>query len=420
MSLTIAIPLDLPDVTVLSHEMNQAGHWLITVESTLNHATCRKCGRTITAFHGHDDWITLRHLSILGHPVFLRLRPKRYQCPSCAGKPTTTQQLAWADPNTPQTSAYARSLLLQLINSTIEDVCWKERIGYDAVVGVVDRYIGTQADWTACGPLGVLGLDEIALKKGHRDFVVIVTARGADGRTTVLAVVPDRKKETVKQFLQGIPPAMQATIQTVCTEMYDGYITAVNEALPGAMVVVDRFHVAKAYRDAADTLRKQEVKRLKKELPQQDADQLKGTLWAFRKNQADLEADEATIRDGLLMHSPALQQAYTFREDLTAIFEQPLSKAEAIGQIQAWQARVRASGLTCFDSFLTTLDNWLDEITNYFVDRQTSGFVEGLNNKIKVIKRRCYGIFNIHHLFQRIYLDLEGYRLFRQSCGGYP
>ena len=54
----------------------------------------------------------------------------------------------------------------------------------------------------------------------------------------------------------------------------------------------------------------------------------------------------------------------------------------------------------------------MDEITNYFLDRQTSGFVEGLNNKIKVIKRRCYGILNVKHLFQRIYLDLSGYTLF--------
>jgi transposase len=73
---------------------------------------------------------------------------------------------------------------------------------------------------------------------------------------------------------------------------------------------------------------------------------------------------------------------------------------------------VSKRGLTCFDSFLTTLENWMDEITNYFVGRQTSGFVEGFNNKVKVLKRRCYGITNLTHLFRRLYLDLEGYRLF--------
>jgi transposase len=58
------------------------------------------------------------------------------------------------------------------------------------------------------------------------------------------------------------------------------------------------------------------------------------------------------------------------------------------------------------------LDNWWEEITNNFIDRASSGFVEGLNNKLKVLKRRCYGIFNLKHLFKRIYLDLEGYHLF--------
>jgi transposase len=61
---------------------------------------------------------------------------------------------------------------------------------------------------------------------------------------------------------------------------------------------------------------------------------------------------------------------------------------------------------------LTTLETYLDEITNYFLRRDSSGFVEGLNNKVKVLKRRCYGLRNLAHLFQRLFLDLEGYRLF--------
>ena len=77
-----------------------------------------------------------------------------------------------------------------------------------------------------------------------------------------------------------------------------------------------------------------------------------------------------------------------------------------------WAHKVRRSVLTCFDEFLTTLDNWLGEIINYFVNRLNSGFVEGLNNKVKTIKRRCYGILKVTTLFQRLYLDLEGYRRF--------
>jgi transposase len=100
------------------------------------------------------------------------------------------------------------------------------------------------------------------------------------------------------------------------------------------------------------------------------------------------------------------------REELTAIFETAHSKVSGATAIKRWMKKVRCSGLSCFDSFLKTLENWLDEITNYFVARLTSGFVEGFNNKVKVLKRRCYGITNLKHLFQRLYLDLEGYRLF--------
>jgi transposase len=73
---------------------------------------------------------------------------------------------------------------------------------------------------------------------------------------------------------------------------------------------------------------------------------------------------------------------------------------------------VRKSGLTCFDAFLETLDTWWESITAFFVGRVNSGFAEGLNNKLKVLKRRCYGLVNQQHWFQPIFLDLEGYRLF--------
>ena len=89
-----------------------------------------------------------------------------------------------------------------------------------------------------------------------------------------------------------------------------------------------------------------------------------------------------------------------------------LTKDQAKQRLLKWADKVRHSLLTCFDTFLTTLDNWLDEIANYFIKRLSSGFVEGLNNKVKTLKRRCYGILRVITLFQRLYLDLEGYRQF--------
>lgn len=408
----ISLPLDIPDVRVLDVKTNKAGDYIITVESTLNSAKCRKCGREITGFHGHDKWITLRHLPILGSRVYIRLRPKRYMCPYCSGKPTSTQKLSWYEPKSPHTKAYEQHVLLQLVNSTIQDVSLKERLGYDAVEGVVGRYIDYQVNWEQFRRLDVLGLDEIALKKGHGDYVVIVSSRLANDRVVLLGVLPNREKETVKEFLNSIPKRLQRTIHTVCTDMYTGYVNAAEEVLSEAIVVIDRYHIARKYRDCADTLRKKELKRLKNELPEEAYKSLKGVMWPFRKKQAELTQEEAELLEHLFTYSPDLKLAYTLREELTSIFEQHLTKAEATAAIKAWRKKVEESRLTCFDSFLTTLDNHLDEITNYFINRHSSGFVEGLNNKIKVLKRRCYGLLNLDHFFQRLFLDLEGYRLF--------
>lgn len=228
----------------------------------------------------------------------------------------------------------------------------------------------------------------------------------------MLAVLPDRLKTTVKAFLEAIPAPLKATIQTVCTDMYDGYLHAVEEALPGVTVVVDRFHVAQGYRDSVDQLRKQELKRLKQELPAAEDEPLKGVLWRVRQDWTALSEAEQDRLLPLFRHSPALQQAYCWRQILTGIFNSSFTTARATEAMEGWCEQVRASGLRCFDGFLITLANWREEITNYFLQRQSSGFGEGLNNKLKVLKRRCYGLESVKTLFQRLWLDLEGYRWF--------
>lgn len=409
---TIQIPLDLPDIRVLRTELTPDRELIIEVESTLASTTCRRCGKLIDTFYGYDRPIQLRHLPSFGLVVSIQLRPKRFRCPYCDDHPTTTQRLRWYEPKALHTKAYERYLLLQVINSTIADICQKENLTPDAVQTIIDRWVSRTLDWEGLPSFATLGIDEIALKKGHRSFVVIVTARRSDGELLLLAVLPNRTKETVRSWLQSMPAARQKQIQTVCCDLWEAYISAVQEVLPRATLVLDRFHVAQHYRDAADTLRKQELKRLYQELPKERTKPFKKSLWPFRKRPADLESSEQERLDALFAHSPALKQAYTFREELTTIFETTRSKAAAVRRIKAWRKRVAASGLRCFDAFLSLVDRWLSLIANYFRHRQSSGFVEGLNTKLKVLKRRCYGIYNLGHLFQRITLDLQGYRQF--------
>jgi len=265
--------------------------------------------------------------------------------------------------------------------------------------------------------LGTRGIDEIALTKGHANFVAMLIAQQAAGHVALLAILPDRKKEPVRQFLATIPAHLRATLHTVCTAMWDGYVNAVKEFAAAhadvtLAVVIDRFHVAKHSRAGVDPRRKRACRRRKEALPAAAYAELEDVMWPLRKNHQDLTPEERQRRRRLFAYAPTLKLAYTLREELPAIFDLALTQAQAKQRLQKWCAKVRRSALTGFDSFLKTLTNWRAEILNYFADRRSSGFVEGLNNKIKALKRRCYGIGRVATLFHRLYLDLEGDRRF--------
>jgi transposase len=412
MSPILQIPLDIPNVTLDHMETTTQGHRIITVRSTVLGTDCHQCGQEITKMYGNDRGIVLRHLPILGRKTFIRLHPVRYQCQSCRWNPTTTQRLCWYTSRCSCTKAFENHILLQLINSTVKDICIKEDIGYEVVMGIIDRYINHTIDWTVFTHLDVIGIDEIALKKGHKDFVTIVTARIKD-ETIILGVVKGRKKEIVKAFLRTIPRYLRQSVHSVCCDMYDGFINAAKEVFGKRMkIIIDRFHVAKLYRKGLDNLRQKELRRLKESLSEEAYKQLQGAMWALRKSGTDLKDKDNEVLAQLFTYSSQLEMAYDFCQELTGIFNRDITKRQGKKQLKDWMKRVTESELTCFNRFMKTLSNWLDEVANYFLSRLTSGFVEGLNNKIKVIKRRCYGILNPAHLFQRIHLDLSGYAIF--------
>lgn len=408
------IPLDIPDVEILKVEQNQSEDFIITVKSTKKSCRCYKCGNEATKVYSNAETILLRHLPILGHEVYIRIIPVRYQCEYCNDKTTTTEQASWYNRRSKFTKAYEEYLIKMLINSTLTDVSRKENVTTDDMEGVLNRQIERKANWNEFDKITILGLDEIALKKGHKDFVVIVSAQ-INGQIKILSILPDRLKETVKTFIDSIPEHLKLTIKTACCDMYDGYVNAVKETLGKTVkIVIDRFHVAKNYRKCIDSMRKKELKRLNKELTEEEYKKLKGAMWALRKKEEDLTSYEKEVLETLFKYSPMLKQAYQFQNELTEIFNKDITKQKASKLIKNWIVKVTNSELSCFDKFISTLNKYWNDILNYFhrKQRKNSGFVEGLNNKIKVIKRRCYGIFKIENLFQRIFLDLEGYAMY--------
>jgi len=403
--------LNLEDIEIVESILTSQNEIIIKVNSTKKEILCHKCGSVCEA-HGKGTKIRLRHLPILGYKTYIELTPPRGICKKCDNRTTTTQTLSWHKRNGRYTKQYEEYLLLAMVNSTLADVSIREGVSDTAIQNIIDYYIEGKVNWRKIKTIGLLGIDEISLKKGHKDFVTMITSR-VNNKNRILAVLEGREKATIKAFLKSIPKKKHKTIIAVCCGMYTGYINAANEVFGDNIgIIVDRFHIAKLYRKSLVSLRQKELARLRKELTEKEYQSLKKAISILVKKQELYTKQDKVELQLLFKYSPALKASYRLARQFTAIYNSNHRKKTANIKINAWIKSVQDKKVTCFDVFIKTLIEHQDNITNYFINRNTSGFIEGLNNRFKVIKRRCYGIVNTKNFFQRIFLDLEGYELF--------
>ena len=131
----------------------------------------------------------------------------------------------------------------------------------------------------------------------------------------------------------------------------------------------------------------------------------------LRREWRSLNPDQQGKIVKLFEQTPTLASAYVPHTLLTAIVDPTLDRATAQSRLHLWVKQVKASGLHCFDKWRHTLHHGQDGILNDFEDGHNSGFIEGLNNKLKRLKRRCFGLDDPTELFRRLRLDIEGPRL---------
>jgi len=188
--------LKLPNIEITSIEQinDEIFIYVSSIEETAN---CHQCEKEISTFYEFNPAIKLRHLSVLNYKCYIILKPKRFLCKSC--NKATTQSCCWYRRKAKATLEYENHILLSMINSTIEDVSQKEDISYAIIENIINKNISPEINWNEITQLNCLGIDEISLKKGHKDFVTIISA-DADGQRKVIAVLKDRKKQTIKDF----------------------------------------------------------------------------------------------------------------------------------------------------------------------------------------------------------------------------
>ena len=311
--------LGLPNIEIMDAKIDSIGDFVINVKTIDNTIKCKKCVGATSA-HGYHRTLKLRHLPVFGHRTYIEFAPARGICNNCDDHPTTTEDSDWYNSGSSYTKAYEKHALLSLINSTISDVSIKEDLGYKAIEAIVDRYIDSDVDWAKVSELGLLGIDEISLKKGHKDFVTLITSRTAEG-IRIICLIKGREKSKIKGFLSSIPRDLRKTIVAVCSDMYDGFVNSAKEVFGDDIpVVVDRYHVSKLYRKCLVTARKSELKRLKRTLTKDEYKELKPAISLLtRRKECEFNEDEKKQLEPLFKLAPKLKEAYYLCLKLTAI-----------------------------------------------------------------------------------------------------
>jgi transposase len=223
----------------------------------------------------------------------------------------------------------------------------------------------------------------------------------------VLDVLENREKTSIIAYLAaGKASGLLAQLEEVTTDMWDGYVTAVQEVFGDTVrVTIDRFHVMKNFQEHLTDARRQ----IQRELAKDEAQALKGTRWLWVTNWENLNAAQQSELAQLKERFPRLRALVEYRETLRQLFEDRTITDVATGtdRLRSWIESARQAGLKGLDAFCRTLENWLDKIANYFVNRASNGRTEGFNHGLRNILWRAFGMTNFAHFRLRV-LDRFG------------
>ncbi len=287
------------------------------------------------------------------------------------------------------TSRYQEWIFHQVKENNITAVQRLEGLTYDQIESIFLTEARARIPANPFANLKRLGIDEVSLRKGKQDFVLILTNLDTG---EVVDVLEKRTQDKLRDRLAQLTEQERSQIVEVAIDMWESYSSVCAELLPNADITVDRFHVAKAVN--------QELKKLKNQEKKQHPEVIKGAHYPLLKNQEDLTDTQQEKLDQVYETCPTLKMAHRLKECLRHIFEYDSTKEKAIQRLQKWSHIAEQEQL--FPEFRKTLARWMDKIANYFHQRTTSGMVEGINNKVKLIKRRAFGFRNFGNFRLRV------------------
>jgi len=366
------------------------GQIVVRIEAPRESLTCSECGgrhvHVIERFR--RQW---RTVPIGARAVWIEMDVPRVECQTCGARRRVP--VRFADPKRRHTRSFERYCMELLQFMTPQDVSWHLGITWDLANDIQKRRLGKRFGRPKLRRLKHLAIDEIHLGKRHRYITLVLDLDSG----AVVFVGNGKGADALKPFWKRLR-ASRAKVQAVATDMSPAYVLAVMQNLPKARLVFDRFHVVKLLNEKLTELRRQLYREATDGLQK---DVLKGVRWLLLKNPENLDEkrNERWRLEEALDLNRSLAIAYYLKEDLGQFWNQP-SRAAAERFLTNWCDRAEVSGIRLLQKFANLLRGYRRGLLAWYADPISTGPLEGVNNKIKLLQRRAYG-----------YRDLELFKL---------
>ena len=382
------------EVSGWRHEERAGRRWLlIELEPRADgERICSGCGEAVAAIHDRSVR-RIRDLPVFEDPVDLSVVRLRLACPRCGPR---LQQLDWLEPHARVTRRLARSVARLCTMASVRHAAQWHGLDWKTAKAIDFRELERTLGPPDLDGVRLLAMDEFAIQKGHRYATVVVDVE----RKRVLWVGRGRSRAEVRPFFELLGPQRCAQVQAVAMDMNTAYDLEVRQHCPSAEVVYDLFHVVAKYgREVIDRVRVDEANRLRGDRPARKI--VKTSRWLLLRNRENVPAGQAVRLDELLAANRALLTVYLLKDDLKQLWRYR-SKPWALRAWTHWKRRALRSGLEPLKVFVRRLEPYLPGILAHCRWPLGTNLVEGINNKIKVIKRMAYGFRDDAYFFLKI------------------
>ena len=326
--------------------------------------------------------------------VFLDFEARRVTCRHCGT--VKRERLSFLADNPLYTKRFAHYVGRRCRQATIKDIAQELNLDWDTIKTLEKQYMRAQLARAGRPGPKAIGIDEISIRKGHTYRIVVSDL--IRGRPIWFGGA-DRSEASMRQFYDWLGKNKAKRIRLAVMDMWKPFRTVTNERAPQAAILFDKFHVLRHLGEALDQVRKTEYARL----TGKERRYIKGQKYTLLSHRENLTLDGRKALKTLLAANKRLNTAYLLKESFGSLWSYE-REGWARRFFENWRASLKWQRLAPYEKFADMIDRHWDGIAAYCrpENKVSLGFVEGLNNKIRVIQRRAYGLRDEEYLRLKI------------------